>query len=285
MPSYRFCRPDDIPFLVQAIDACWHVHFPGARPMTVDRFRTEMKIFDVWPSNAMVAIEGKDPIAVMIGTKRAEEVLIARIGVHPDFQRQGHGRHLLTSLSQKLAVLGPERLIAELPDDLAGADTFFRAAAYQREATYTDWTRPPGAVAPVPAALLAPIGVAELEEQGLLELVTGGVAWRRSRQTLVNRGEGLQAVAFATDRVAAFAIYQPPDDRGRPLDVLAVRVSDASRVELLAGVLLRWIVDTHPGTIRIPRLAEQELPERVLQQLGFVPGRTYGRYAAVATPG
>ena len=35
------------------------------------------------------------------------------------FCRQGHGRHLLTSLSSKLAILGPPRMVAEVPETFA----------------------------------------------------------------------------------------------------------------------------------------------------------------------
>ena len=55
MPSYRFCRPDDIPYLVRAVNECWDVHFPEAPRMTVDRYREEMRTLDVWPSNSLVA--------------------------------------------------------------------------------------------------------------------------------------------------------------------------------------------------------------------------------------
>ena len=137
MSSYRFCRPDDIEYLVRAVHECWDVHFPDAEPMTVERFRDEMKFLDVWPSNCLVASTDGGPVAVLIGTKRTFEVAVLRLGVHPGHQRQGHGLHLLTSLSQKLAVLGPERLVAEVPRSRPGAVELFAAAGYVREATFT----------------------------------------------------------------------------------------------------------------------------------------------------
>ncbi|MEE8586660.1 MAG: GNAT family N-acetyltransferase, partial [Acidobacteriota bacterium] len=110
MPSYRFCRPDDMPRLVQAINECYNAHFPGNPPLTLDNFQREVRELNVWPSNCMIAWRGEEPIAVSIATKREREVLVQRVGVRPGHQRQGHGLHLVTSLSQKLAVLGPSRL-------------------------------------------------------------------------------------------------------------------------------------------------------------------------------
>ncbi|HEX6201845.1 MAG TPA: GNAT family N-acetyltransferase, partial [Thermoanaerobaculia bacterium] len=117
MPSYRFCRPDDIPLLVHAVETCYRPHDPAEPPWSPDSFRRGMREIDLWPSNSMVALDtAGEPLAVMIGTKRPDAVAVHRLGVRPDHLRQGHGLHLLTSLSQKLAVLGPDRLVAEVPD-------------------------------------------------------------------------------------------------------------------------------------------------------------------------
>ena len=67
----------------------------------------------------MVAFSGSDPIGVLIGAKRPSGTLVHKIAVHPDHRRQGHGRHLLTSLGSKLAILGPPRMVAEVPETLA----------------------------------------------------------------------------------------------------------------------------------------------------------------------
>ena len=79
MPSYRFCRPDDIPLLVRAVEECFRPHFaaggaragaapPGfAHAMTLERFRREMKEVDLWPSSCLVALAGDDPLAVLTG--------------------------------------------------------------------------------------------------------------------------------------------------------------------------------------------------------------------------
>jgi ribosomal protein S18 acetylase RimI-like enzyme len=129
VPSYRFCRPDDIPLLVHAVETCYRVHDPEEPGWSAESFRRGMREIDLWPSNSMVALDTDgEPVAVMIGTKRADEVAVHRLGVRPDHLRRGHGVHLLTSLSQKLAVLGPERLVAEVPEDRPAALACFAVA-------------------------------------------------------------------------------------------------------------------------------------------------------------
>lgn len=288
MPSYRFCRPDDIPYLVRAVNECYDVHFPGSEPMTVERFRAEMKELDVWPSNSMVASSGEGPIAVLIGTKRPREVLIRRLGVRPGHRRQGHGRHLVTSLGQKLAVLGPDRLVAEVPRALPGAAGFFSAAGYRREATYVDWSRPPATVEPVPEELFIPTTVDELIDHGLLP--TGrGAAWERQRETLVNRKDDLRGMAIASpERLEAFLLHRAAEG-GSVLEVAAAGARQSQQREVFLTLLLRQLAGGSEGGLSVPKLtvegrASDELPSPVLAALGFEAGDRHDRYAAVATP-
>ena len=114
--AYRFCRTDDIGLLVDALNRCWAPYFPDEPPMTAAAFKRSIRDLQVWCSSCMVAFAGSDPIGVLIGAKRPSGTLVQSIAVHPDHRRQGHGRHLLTSLSSKLAIVGPPRLVAEVPE-------------------------------------------------------------------------------------------------------------------------------------------------------------------------
>ena len=87
----------------------------------------------------MVAFSGSEPIGVLIGAKRASGTLIHTIAVHPEHLRQGHSRHLLASLGSKLAILGPPRLVAEVPETLVPACELFRTSGYVEEAVLTDY--------------------------------------------------------------------------------------------------------------------------------------------------
>ena len=119
LSAYRFCRTDDIGLLVDALNRCWSPYFPDEPPMTPAAFKRSIRDLQVWCSSCMVAFSGSDPIGVLIGAKRPSGTLVHKIAVHPDHRRQGHGRHLLTSLGSKLAILGPPRIIAEVPETLA----------------------------------------------------------------------------------------------------------------------------------------------------------------------
>src|SRR4249920_2439640 len=139
MAAYRFCRTDDIELLVNALNHCWAPQFPEEPLMTAAVFKRSIRDLQVWCSSCMVAFSGSAPIAVEIGAKRPSGTLIHKIAVHPDHRRQGHGRHLLTSLSSKLAILGPPRMVAEVPEAFAPASELFGASGYVEEALLTDY--------------------------------------------------------------------------------------------------------------------------------------------------
>ena len=134
MSSIASAVPDDIGLLVDALNRCWAPYFPGEPPMTPAAFKRSIRDLQVWCSSCMVAFSGSDPIGVLIGAKRPSGTLVHRIAVHPDHVRQGHGRHLLASLGSKLAILGPPRIIAEVPETLAAACGLFDACGYVEEA-------------------------------------------------------------------------------------------------------------------------------------------------------
>ncbi len=283
MPSYRFCRPDDIPFLVRAVNECYDVHFPDAPRMTVARYRAEMKALDVWPSNSLVASSDDGPLAVLIATKRAREVMVLRLGARPGHQRRGHGAHLLTSLSNKLAVLGPELLAAEVPRSLSAALALLAAMGYRRQLTYTDYQRASAPVEPVPADLMMPVSVGELDAQGLLD-TPADVALRRRRRTLLNLSDQLEGVAIATpERIEAFLLHRLADD-GTTLDIVATFAQACEQQDLLLRLLLRYLAGTTELPLRLPRLVPGEVSPAVLEALRFEVGARYDRLVSQATP-
>ena len=107
--------------------------------MTAATFKRSIRDLQVWCSSCMVAFSGSDPIGVLIGAKRPSGTLVHKIAVHPDHRRQGHGRHLLASLGSKLAILGPPRIIAEVPETFTAASALFDACGYVNEAVLTDF--------------------------------------------------------------------------------------------------------------------------------------------------
>src|SRR6185503_17342959 len=171
MSSYRFCRTDDIELLVGALNRCWAPYFPDQPPATPASFKRSIRDLQVWCSSCMVAFSGSDPIGVLIGAKRPSGTLVHTIAVHPDHRRQGHGRHLLTSLSSKLAILGPPRIVAEVPESLAPACELFSASGYVQEALLTDYgLQPANDVREVDrdGRFVIPVTVDDLAANGLL---------------------------------------------------------------------------------------------------------------------
>src|SRR5262245_39745379 len=136
MPLYRFCRPEDIPMIVQALNACYDAHFPQRPAMTVAQFREEMGLVSLWPSNTMVVLEDKDPIAVIVGTKRPYGCWIAKLGVRSDHQRQGIGRYIVDALIRKLSIIGPRLISVDVPMDNSVALSFFKALGFETWAQY-----------------------------------------------------------------------------------------------------------------------------------------------------
>ncbi len=297
--AYRFCRPDDIPELVAAVNQCYDVHFDAA-PLTVDTFRREMRELQLWPSNSMLARAGEEPVAVVLGTKRSREVLVRRIGVAPGYQRRGYGRHLLESLSHKLAVLGPPRLVAEVPATLTAACAFFAGAGWRQEGMLRDWVCDAGAGRFAAAARGGPAGepptpmaeearpvrhafavtAAELEA---VDLLSPGMelAWERQLESLRAAPElrGLALAAAAGGAIRAWALYRPGSEPGA---VVLRYAFPAGGGERLLGPLLAAVRGDLPGSLRLLRLGEDELPEALLAELGFRSGETFRRFAAAA---
>ena len=278
-----------MPLIVRAVNECFAPYRPGIPVLTVEALREEIKELDLWCSNCMVALSGDLPVAVCTGTKRDDEVQIYRLGVRPGHERQGHGGHILTSLSQKLAVLGPERLVVEVPDreDLAA---FFAATAYRQEVPLRTWVRTAPPSRQVPPELLAEVGYGDVAATGLLES-DAEACLERSAKTLANRRELLRGLALVgPESLEAFVLYSTLDaspDSTTEIRIAAWGCADADRRELLLGLLLDALAassgDPAPSLV-LPRLAPGEGAPKLLEALGFGLARSYHRWSAQATP-
>jgi ribosomal protein S18 acetylase RimI-like enzyme len=272
MPSYRFCRPDTIPLLVQALNACYRPHFPGEEEFTVDSFRREMKELDVWPSNSMVAIEDDEPIAVIVGTKRDDEVLIHRLGVAPGHERQGHGAHLVMSLSHKLAVLGPPRLAAEVPEDNVAALALLDSLGFTRAATLTDWFLPSeGETSPPGPGEDGADEIERVEMAELMEALSPAASWLRMPQTVTQAADRLEGWRDAAGNWALVDAAKWP-----------------ARVYAMGGdvpfPLLHALVKRVEYGLLLPHVAEAEGSSEQFEKEGFTPLRRYQRVVAAAVP-
>jgi GNAT superfamily N-acetyltransferase len=305
MSAYRFCRTDDIGLLVDAVNRCWAPYFPEQPPMTPAAFKQSIRRLQVWCSSCMVAFAGSAPIGVLIGAKRPSGTLVHKIAVHPDHRRQGHGRHLLTSLGSKLAILGPPRMIAEVPEALTSARELFSAAGYVQEAVLTDYVLDPSTRTDVSGSLRAgpagasggpalserasgaaggtrvegyviPVTVDDLAANGLLEAPDPPVCWERSVETLTARKDEIAGLAVASDeQIEAYVLYLSDGE----IVSLRTIVDDG-------GTGLRQLLSRlrapDMGTLRIPKVHPAEISKDTLETLGFRPVGGHLLYAATA---
>jgi L-amino acid N-acyltransferase YncA len=167
----------------------------------------------------MVAFSGSDPIGVLIGAKRPSGTLVHQIAVHPDHLRQGHGRHLLDSLGSKLAILGPPRIMAEVPETLAPACELFSASGYVQEALLTDYVlqseendarEAAGMSDDHAGQFVIPVTVDDLAANGLVD-AHPQACWERSVETLTARKDDIAGLASASDEgIEAYLLYVTP---------------------------------------------------------------------------
>jgi hypothetical protein len=239
----------------------------------------------------MVAFSGSDPIGVLIGAKRPTGTLIHKIAVHPDHRRQGHGRHLLASLGSKLAILGPPRIVAEVPESLAAACGLFSACGYVREAVLTDYVLESEDNASTGAEfhrsrsagddrgrLIIPVTVDDLAANDLLGQGQQQVCWQRSVETLTARKDEIAGLAIASDeQIEAFILC------AKDGEIVSLRscVDDG-------GARLRQLLSRLPAGgkagVRFPKVHPAEISKELLEPLGFRPDGGHPLYAARARP-
>lgn len=288
MSAYRFCRTDDIALLVDALNRCWAPYVPDEPPMTPAAFKRSIRDLQVWCSSCMVAFAGADPIGVLIGAKRLSGTLVHTIAVHPDHRRQGHGRHLLTSLASKLAILGPPRLVTEIPETRAEACGLFRATGYAEEARLTDYVleqeehdaREMTLDGASGGRFVIPVTVDDLAANGLLGEGQPSACWERSIDTLTARKDQVAGLAVASDeRIEAYVLYLTPDPGSAHIVSLRALVEDG-RV-LLKQLLVRLRAQ-ELRTIRFPKVHPAEHSRESMEALGFRPASRHLLYAARA---
>jgi GNAT superfamily N-acetyltransferase len=291
MSSYRFCRTDDIALLVDAQNRCWSPYFPDEPAVTPSAFKRSIRDLQVWCSSCMVAFSGSDPIGVLIGAKRPSGTLVQRIAVHPDHRRQGHGRHLLASLGSKLAILGPPRILAEVPETLAPASELFTASGYVQEAVLTDYVfqreETDGREVPELSGglFVIPVTVDDLAANGLLGEADSPVCWERSVETLTARKNEISGLAVASDeRIEAYLLYvkgEVDPEGNAATEVLSLRTlveDDGARLKQLLSRLCAGGL----RTFRLPKVHPAEMPKELIETLDFRPAGAHRLYAGRA---
>jgi hypothetical protein len=242
--------------------------------MDAAAFKRSIRDLQIWCSSCMVAFAGADPIGVLIGAKRPSGTLIHRIAVHPDHVRQGHGRHLLTSMSSKLAILGPPRIVAEVPEELAPARALFAACGYAAETVLTDYLLEPREPSgDRGSGYVIPVTVDDLAANGLLGEAFPVTCWERSVETLTARKDEIEGLAVASEEQLEACILYTKDE------ILALRtfVEDD-------GGRLKQLLSEQPfkAAVRFSKVHPAEGPGGWLHSLGFRPAGKHLLYATTA---
>ncbi len=289
MTSYRFCRTDDKSVLCDAYNRCWLPHFPKDPPFDVAMFKGRIRQMDLWCSSSMVAFAGAEPVAFLWGCKRPTETLVDKIATHPDHLRQGHARHLLTSLSSKLAILGPPRLVAEVPEEQTATRALFEACGYVEEVTLVDYALDPSRLPARPeraaavGAVEIPVTLDDLTANGFLSEGPRQRCWSRDIASIRRHGDPIEGIAVATDDgIEAFVLHRSSRAGGR--EIVALHAADEVKGEpYLAALLSRCFGRGDGGPVRFQKLHPEEAARAWLHSLGFEAGGRYLRYSAVAS--
>jgi len=255
--------------LVEAHARCRGPEDAGEPPLDRDGFKRLIRDLDLWCSSCMVAFEGREPVGVLLGAKRAEATLVHTLRVHPEHRRREHGRHLLTSLSQKLAILGPPRLVAEVPADRDAACATFSACGWTIESPLTDWHRPTTreSAASGLREALAPVSYEDLAAAGLLE--AGPRCWQRDLPSLVKHQERLSGLAFhSPDRIEAWALWDVLEGTGALWSV-------GAEPGALGRLGLAAVLDEIGAPLLLARATPEEIDADLLAELGFERGKEH----------
>ena len=267
MPSYRFCRPDDLTLIIRAINACYLMHYPDEPAMTEERLKEHMTLFQVRPGNCMVALERQQPVGVVVSTKRDYGVWIQALGCQPAFQRRGIATQLLEALVRKIAIQRAPLVTVDVPTTNTPALRFFEAVHFTVRGRYVSYqgfltATPgiPGSIEAVPPpdllAYYAPFH-------------TTPACWERNAESLAGYGTLPQGYAYyAQGTVQGYLIHWD----NTILDLALAPQADAEQVSAALLGRMHAAGCTHATLAKVP---ESESIGPVLARLGFTPAADY----------
>ena len=267
MPSYRFCRPDDLALIVRAINQCCRIHETNAPEMTEERLKAHMTLFAVRPGNCMVALERQQPVAAIISTRREAGAWIQTLGCQPAFQRRGVASQLVEALVRKIAIQRTEDITVDVPEDNDVALNFFQAVGFEERGRFVTLQGELG-VASDPSGEVVQVPAAELLESYEADH-TVPACWERSADSLAGYGELIQGYAYREDGATwGYLLHQ-----GTTILDLAC-APDANAAQVSAALLGR-LHAAGLSPLTLPKLNAADPLLDILQQRGLQPTNSY----------
>lgn len=292
MPSFRFCRPDDIPLLVEAVNRCYDVHFPDVPPLVLEGIKREVKHLNLWSSSCVLALVDDNPIGVLIAAKREASSFILRLGIHPNYRGNEYGHQLVTSLKDKMAVLGPPLLTVEISDKRKDLCRFFEKLEFVVQKKLWDFISTTQFDPPVSPEWIIPVDIDDLGDRYLrragedIQSDETHLAWERRTQTLINRKKTIQGVGIPdVDGIAAYLLYV--DDSSDDIEpqsavkILGLGCKNLEKEPMMLGLLIKYISNKISPLINIPKLSAHEVDFSFLETLGFRRTQSYTEYCVV----
>ena len=267
MPSYRFCRPDDLTLMIRAINTCYLMHYPDETAMTEERLKEHMTLFQVRPGNCMVALERQQPVGVVVSTRRDYGVWIQALGCQPACQRRGIATQLVEALVRKIAIQRAPLVTVDVPSTNTPALRFFEAVHFTVRGRYVSYqgflTEVPG----IPGRIEAVSPPDVLAYYAPFHPVPA--CWERNAESLAGYGTRPQGYAYYTqDTVLGYLIHR----NSTILDLALAPQADAEQVSAALLGRMHAAGYTHAT---LPKVPEGECMVAVLARLGFTPTADY----------
>lgn len=279
MPSYRFCRPDDLIMLVRAMNTCYLMHYPDEPAMTAERLKEQMTVLGVRPGNCMVALERQQPVGVVVSTKRDTGVWIQAVGCQPAVQRQGIATELLEALIRKIAIQRAPEVTVDVPSTNTAALRLFEAAGLTDRGRWVSYHGPlpegvgafhrgPGPLLQDRQARVDTVPVPDVLAD-LAAWETHPVCWERNAASLAGYGTVPQGAVYTAQGVRqGVLVHQGPA-------ILALAVApEADTAQILPALLggMHAAGFTHAS---LAKLSDADPLGPALTSLGWTPTTTY----------
>ena len=267
MPSYRFCRPDDLELIVRAINQCCRIHETDTPEMTEERLKAHMTLFAVRPGNCMVALERQQPVAAIISTRREACAWIQTLGCQPAFQLRGIASQLVEALVRKIAIQRTQDITVDVPEDNDAALNFFQAVGFEERGRLVTLAGKPHNPGDLTGEVLQAPAVELLNFYEAFHAFPA--CWERGADSLAGYGELIQGYAYREDgAMRGYLLHQG----ATILDLACAPDADAAQV---SAVLLSRLHAAGGSPVTLPKLNAADPLLDILQQQGLKPVRSY----------